>query len=79
MWQAKIDYINKYGRPFHHRVLGMPEVLAKLGTAFAPLANWMMGIKLVRILVEIVTGIDRKTNLPVFHFRTFRNWFKKNG
>ena len=79
MWQAKIDYINQHGRSFKHKILGMPEVLARLGTAFAPLANWMMGIKLVRIPMEIVTGIDRKTNLPTFHLRTFRKWLKKNA
>ncbi|MDH5696021.1 MAG: 4Fe-4S dicluster domain-containing protein, partial [Dehalococcoidia bacterium] len=79
MWQAKIDYISKHGRSFKHKILGMPEVLAKLGTAFAPLSNWMMRSKLVRIPMEIVAGIDRRTNLPVFHFQTFRKWFKKNA
>jgi len=77
MWQAKIDYINKYGRSLKHKILGMPEVLAKLGTAFAPVSNWMMGTKPVRIPMEIMTGIDRKTNLPTFHSQTFRKWLKK--
>jgi len=79
MWEAKINYISRHGRPFYHKVLGIPEVLAKLGSTFAPLANWMMSIKLARILMEMVTGIDRKTNLPMFHFWTFRKWFKKNA
>jgi len=79
LWQAKIDYISKHGVPLKHKILGMPETLAKLGTVFAPLANWMMGIKLVRILMEIITGIDRKTTLPTFHFQTFRRWFDKGG
>jgi len=79
LWQAKIDYISKHGVLLKHKILGMPETLARLGTILAPLANWMMGIKLVRILMEIVTGIDRKTNLPTFHFQTFRKWFNKVG
>ncbi len=79
MWQAKIDYINKHGRSLKHKILGTPEMLAKLGTAFAILANWMMRLKLARIPMEIITGIDRRTNLPTFHFQTFRKWFKKNG
>ncbi len=79
MWQAKIDYISKHGRSLKHKILGMAEMLAKLGTAFAPLGNWTMRIKLARIPMEIITGIDRKTNLPIFHFQTFRKWFKKNA
>ena len=79
MWQAKIDHISKHGRSLKHKILGMPEILAKLGTAFAPLANWMMRSKLVRIPMEFIAGIDRRTNLPTFHFQTFRKWFKKNA
>lgn len=79
MWQAKIDYISKHGRSLKHKILGMAEMLAKLGTAFAPLGNWTMRIKLARIPMEIITGIDRRTNLPIFHSQTFRKWFKKNA
>jgi len=79
MWQAKIDYISKHGRSLKHKILGMPEILAKLGTAFAPIANLMMRTKLVRIPMEFIAGIDRRTNLPTFHFQTFRKWFKKNA
>ncbi|MBL7125048.1 MAG: lactate utilization protein [Dehalococcoidales bacterium] len=79
MWQAKIDRISKHGRSLKHKILGMPEMLAKLGAAFAPLGNWMMRIKLARIPMEIITGIDRRTNLPIFHFQTFRKWFNKKN
>jgi hypothetical protein len=79
MWQAKIDYITKHGRSFKHKLLGMPEMLAKLGTTFAFISNWMMKTKLVRIPMELVIGIDRRTNLPRFYFQTFRKWFKKNA
>jgi len=79
MWQAKIDHVKKHGRSFQHKILGTPEMLAKLGTALAPLGNWMMRTKLVRIPMELVTGIDRRTNLPRFHSQTFRKWFKKNA
>lgn len=79
MWQAKIDHAQKHGRSLQHKLLGMPEMLAKLGTAFAFLTNGMMRTKLVRIPMEFVTGIDRRTKLPRFHSQTFRKWFKKNG
>jgi glycerol-3-phosphate dehydrogenase subunit C len=77
MWQAKTDYVAQHGTSFSHKLLGRPELLAKLGTSVAPIANWMMDRKLIRIPMEFVTGIDRKTNLPKFHSRTLRRWFKK--
>ncbi len=79
MWQAKLDYIAQHGTSLKHKMLGRPELLAKLGTAVAPIANWMMSRKLVRIPLEAIAGIDRRTNLPRFHSRTFRKWFKKHG
>ena len=78
IWQAKIDYINKHGRPFRHKILGRHELLAKLGTATAPVSNWVMGLKPARALMELVTGIDRRANLPKFQARTFGRRFKKN-
>jgi L-lactate utilization protein LutB len=79
MWRAKMDYISQYGRSLKHKILGMPEMLAKLGTAFAPLSNWMMRNKLARTPMEFITGIDRRTKLPTFHSQTFRKWFNKHG
>jgi len=78
MWQAKIDHITRQGVSFQHKLLGMPEVLAKLGTALAPVSNWMMGLKLARIPMEIISGIDRRAKLPRFHSQTFQGWFKKH-
>jgi L-lactate utilization protein LutB len=76
MWQAKKD--SRHGRSLSHRLLGMPEMLARLGTTLAPLSNWVMRTKLVRIPMELVTGIDRRANLPRFYSQTFKKWFKKN-
>ena len=79
MWQAKLDYVVGHGTSFYHRMLGRPELLARLGTAFAPIANRAMRQKLIRAPMELITGIDRKTKLPTFHHNTFRKRFKKHG
>ncbi len=79
MWKAKADYISKHGQSWYHQILSRPELLARLGTSFAPLANRLMRNRLVRAPMEIVTGIDRKTVLPIFHSPTFRKWLKRNG
>lgn len=79
MWQAKLDHIGKHGRSLKHKLLDTPERLAKLGSAFAAVGNRMLGTRLIRIPMEFITGIDRKANLPKFHSRTFRKWFRENG
>ena len=79
MWQAKLDYVAQHGTSLSHKVLGRPEWLAKLGTAAGPLSNWMMRQKVVRVPMEKAIGIDRRTTLPEFHFRTFRRRAKRNG
>ena len=79
MWEAKIEYSEKHGRSFYHKIIGEPELLAKAGTTFAAISNPMMRTKLIRFPMEAITGIDRKTTLPVFHFETFRKWTKKNA
>jgi L-lactate utilization protein LutB len=79
MWQAKLDYIERHGISFSHKILGRPEVLAKTGTAFGPVANWAVNQKIVRAPMESITGIDRKTKLPTFHHQTFRKRLRRNG
>ncbi len=79
MWQAKIDYIARHGRPLKHRILGKPETLAKLGTTLAPISNWLLDVNLARVPVEIISGIDRRTRLPRFRSQTFRQWFRQHG
>ncbi len=79
MWEAKTDYVAKHGRPFYHKMLGMPEILAKLGTSFAPLANRLIQMKLIRVIMEFMVGIDRKTKLPKFNSITFIKWFKQHA
>ncbi|MFC1945728.1 4Fe-4S dicluster domain-containing protein [Chloroflexota bacterium] len=79
MWRAKEEYLKSHGISLSHRILGSPELLAKIASPLAPLANFMMRIGLVRIIMEFITGIDRKTKLPTFHTRTFRKWYGKNG
>ena len=71
IWLAKRDHITRQGTSFKHKILGRPELLARLGTALAPIANWMMEQKPVRIAMEVLTGIDRRAKLPKFHSKTF--------
>lgn len=77
MWQA--DLSKKHGRSLKQRLLGTPERLAKMGSAADPASNRLMRSGLVRIPMETITGIHRRANLPKFHKRTFRKWFRDNA
>ncbi len=77
MWQAKMD--RNQPRKLRQKLLGTPELLAKLGSAAGPVANRLVRSKIIRIPMEKITGIDRRANLPKFHARTFRKWVKDNG
>jgi L-lactate utilization protein LutB len=79
MWAAKQEYISRNRRPLYHRILGSPELLARIGTFTAPLANRIKNIGPARVLMEYMVGIDRSANLPDFNFQTFRKWFARNG
>lgn len=69
-------YREKKPIPLRNRLLGRSELLGKLGSPFAPLANFFLNNSLVRILVERIMGIHRQAPMPPFSFETFRGWYK---
>jgi len=76
VWKTQIEYAQKHGRSFKKRLLDDPEILAKLGTLTAPLANWAGNLPIVKRIMELTAGIHHQASLPMFHRRTFRDWFK---
>ncbi len=53
---------------------------AKIGVTFSWFINWISNIqnKILRKMLEIITGIDKKVKLPKYNSETFTNYFKKN-
>ncbi|HVN24205.1 MAG TPA: 4Fe-4S dicluster domain-containing protein [Syntrophorhabdales bacterium] len=76
VWKTQIEYYQKHGRSLKKRLLDDPEILAKLGSLTAPLANWAGNLPIVKRIMELTAGIHHQANLPTFHRRTFRDWFK---
>ena len=54
---------------------------AKIGVTFSWLINWVSNIKnkILRKVLEIITGIDKKVRLPKYNSETFTNYFRKNN
>jgi len=53
---------------------------AKIGIIFNKIINWASNVKnkFLRILIQLLTGIDKRVVLPRFNSETFEQYFKKN-
>jgi Fe-S oxidoreductase len=69
--RAKAQEVKKNGVPFVDKLLGHPDLVGKLGTATAPLANWANENPLNRKLMESTVGIHKDKKLPSFAAKTF--------
>jgi len=74
--KARRKLYQKETIPLRNRLLGRSELLGKLGSPVAPIANAMFENKLVRLATEKVMGIHRDAPMPAFSFESFRGWFK---
>jgi iron-sulfur cluster protein len=62
------------GPGLQKRLFGNFETLARLGSALAPLSNWLAGTALSGRLLERYAGVDRRRDLPAFQRTTLRDW-----
>ena len=69
------DYYSRHGTPLHARALGNIGSLAKLGSAFAPISNWVAGTALNKKLL----GLDPRRKLPEWKRQTFQHWASRRG
>lgn len=56
----------RQGAPLKDRLLSRTDRIARWGSRFAPLSNWLVGAKTVRWLNERLLGLDRRRPLPAF-------------
>ncbi|WP_226040010.1 LUD domain-containing protein [Natrinema sp. DC36] len=64
------------GLDLQKRFFGNFSTLAKLGSATAPVSNWVADTLPSRALMERVIGVDRRRDLPRFERETFVEWFR---
>ena len=65
------------GASLRQRAFARFETLAKLGSATAPLSNWVNRQAPVRALLDWALGIDRRRPLPAFKRETLRDWWAR--
>ena len=61
------------------RFFGNFSTVAKMGSATAPLSNWLANTDVARAAMERVLGIDRRRDLPAFQRETLTDWFETRG
>ncbi|MFT5377718.1 MAG: FAD/FMN-containing dehydrogenase/Fe-S oxidoreductase [Candidatus Latescibacterota bacterium] len=68
-------YHGEHGYPLRSYIFGYIADLARWGSAFAPLSNWIAGSGLNRWFLDRFLGIDRRRKLPHFASQPFSKWF----
>jgi FAD/FMN-containing dehydrogenase/Fe-S oxidoreductase len=68
-------YWQRNGMPLRTRVIGHAHRLAKVGSAFAPLSNFVSQSAVGRWINEQILGIDRRRTPPAFTRNTFARQF----
>ena len=64
------------GLDLQKRFFGNFETVAKLGSATAPVSNWLANIPPSRWALDRFVGVEPERDLPAFRRETLRNWFE---
>jgi glycerol-3-phosphate dehydrogenase subunit C len=76
--QARAKMKETNGVPLRDRLLARPTLAGRLGTPVAPLANWSLRNRLLRVAAERIVDLDRRAPLPRFAGRTFQRWARRH-
>jgi Fe-S oxidoreductase len=80
--KLKVEFLAHYNekhRPSFSTVIqANVATLNQIGSALAPLSNWLGKFFPLRWIMEKLTGIDRRRSLPQFAMQHFRNWFARH-
>jgi Fe-S oxidoreductase len=67
------------GPGLQKRLFGNFETLAKVGSTFAPVSNWLANTSVSSRLLERYAGVDRRRDLPKFQRTTLRDWMSSRN
>lgn len=69
-------YYARHGTPLRARVFGHVAAMGKIGSATAPVSNWIMGSAPARWLLHRLLGVHPQRRFPAFARRRFSRWFQ---
>jgi len=82
MARLKYEFLYQYHKNKRYSlrdlVFGNFRKFAQLGSAMAPISNWVMRNDVLRKILFSFIGIDHRRQIPEFAQSTFTNWYKNN-
>jgi glycerol-3-phosphate dehydrogenase subunit C len=76
--QARAAMKERTGLPLRDRLLARPDVLGRLATPAAPIANVALRSRPLRQFAERLVGLDPRAALPSYPGRTFQGWARRH-
>ena len=67
------------GLDIQKRFFGNFAAVARVGSATAPVSNWLAKLPGSRRAMEATLGVDRRRDLPEFRRETLVEWFRERG
>jgi Fe-S oxidoreductase len=67
------------GVSWRDRWLIKTDTIGSLGSMFAPIANWTLGLRFLRGLIESWVGVHRDRQVLRFSPETFLHWWERRG
>ncbi|MFB6073562.1 MAG: FAD-linked oxidase C-terminal domain-containing protein [Haloarculaceae archaeon] len=79
--KAEVEHAHhrEHGVGLRTRLFGNVERVSRLGSALAPVSNWLASAPGSDWLAEKVLGIARERDLPTFASESFAAWFEERG
>ncbi len=77
--EVKHQYHQREDPGLRERVFANIDQLSALGSAFAPVSNWLPKLPGARTLMEETLGIAKDRELPTFASESFEEWFERRG
>jgi FAD/FMN-containing dehydrogenase/Fe-S oxidoreductase len=77
--EVEHEYHQRHGASLRDYAFKHIERLSRVGSALAPLSNWMTDVPGMRALMERTVGIAAERSLPTFHRETLQDWFAARG
>jgi len=79
MLRSKAGQVKRDGQSLQDYFLGQVDRMGRLGSLFAPIANWALRNSINRWLMEKFLGLHRERILPSYARETFQRWFERRG
>ncbi|XVH31831.1 FAD-binding and (Fe-S)-binding domain-containing protein [Haloferacaceae archaeon DSL9] len=77
--EVKHQHHQSHGSKRRERLFADIDRLSRLGSALAPVSNWLPKLPGARAAMEKVVGIAPERELPPFRRESLQNWFEARG